>query len=209
MTQHFLTKFCVFYFFISTYWMAGLAPHAANYFKFLLILVLYTISMALFVSLSLSPPVCFLVCLLAHTPLFCAKNFLLGSAISDGGLAILVSAITGLYQMTFAGFFVHLDSIPQVLRWLQWMCPLKYALEALSVNEVNSGLQIKDVLQGVPVDVSASLIMNLVRWHLFNLHLRQRAEMEITAGSCLDSTRIIIIATCSCCSRSSRVSAPA
>ena len=43
------------------------------------------------------------------------------------------------------------------------MCPLKYALEALSVNEVNSGLQIKDVLQGVPVDVSASLIMNLVR----------------------------------------------
>lgn len=65
--------------------------------------------------------------------------------------------------MTFAGFFVHLDSIPQVLRWLQWMCPLKYALEALSVNEVNSGLQIKDVLQGVPVDVSASLIMHLVR----------------------------------------------
>jgi len=43
------------------------------------------------------------------------------------------------------------------------MCPLKYALEALSVNEVKSGLQIKDVLQGVPVDVSASLIMNLVR----------------------------------------------
>ena len=35
--------------------MAGLAPHAANYFKFLLILVLYTISMALFVRLSLPP----------------------------------------------------------------------------------------------------------------------------------------------------------
>jgi ATP-binding cassette, subfamily G (WHITE), member 2 len=65
--------------------------------------------------------------------------------------------------MTFAGFFVHLNSIPQVLRWLQWMCPLKYALEALSVNEVNSGLQIKDILQGVPIDVSASLIMHLVR----------------------------------------------
>ncbi len=31
--------------------MAGLAPHAANFFKFLLILVLYTICMALFVSL--------------------------------------------------------------------------------------------------------------------------------------------------------------
>jgi len=120
-----------------TYWMAGLAPHPVNFFRFLLILVLYTICMTLF-------------------------NFLLGSAMRDGGLALLLSALMGLYQMTFAGFFVHLDSIPQVLRWLQWMCPLKYALEALAVNEVNSGLQIQDVLQGVPVSISASLIMHLL-----------------------------------------------
>jgi hypothetical protein len=33
----------------STYWMAGLAPDAALYFKFLFILVLYTLSMTLFV----------------------------------------------------------------------------------------------------------------------------------------------------------------
>ena len=30
------------------------------------------------------------------------------------------------------------------------------------MNEVGSGLMIKDTLQGVPVDISASLIMNLV-----------------------------------------------
>jgi ABC-2 type transporter len=65
--------------------------------------------------------------------------------------------------MTFAGFFLHLDSIPPVLRWLQWLCPLKYCLEALSVNEVASGLQIVDVLEGVPVSVSAVTIMSLVR----------------------------------------------
>ena len=65
--------------------------------------------------------------------------------------------------MTFAGFFLNLNSIPPVLRWLQWLCPLKYNLEALAVNEVSSGLQIVDVLQGVPVDVSAITIMNLVR----------------------------------------------
>lgn len=64
--------------------------------------------------------------------------------------------------MTFAGFFVHLDAIPPVLRWLQWLCPLKYCLEALSVNEVHSGLMIQDNLEGVPVNVSAALIMNLV-----------------------------------------------
>ena len=64
--------------------------------------------------------------------------------------------------MTYAGFFVHLNDIPPVLRWLQWLCPLKYTLEALSVNEVGSGLMIEDSLEGVPVNVSASLIMQTV-----------------------------------------------
>ncbi|KZS98849.1 ABC transporter [Sistotremastrum niveocremeum HHB9708] len=120
-----------------TYWMAGLAHDAAHYFKFLFILVLYSLSMTLF-------------------------NFLLACVFRNGGIAILLSALTALYQMTYAGFFVHLGDIPPVLRWLQWFCPLKYTLEALSVNEVGSGLQIKDVLQGVPVDVSAALIMQLL-----------------------------------------------
>ena len=64
--------------------------------------------------------------------------------------------------MTYAGFFVHLNDIPPVLRWLQWLCPLKYTLEALSVNEVGSGLMIEDSLEGVPVNVSAALIMQTV-----------------------------------------------
>ncbi|KAG8858527.1 hypothetical protein FRB96_005199 [Tulasnella sp. 330] len=120
-----------------TYWMAGLSPHADRFFKFLLILVLFSLAMTLF-------------------------NFVLACVFRNGGIAILLSALFNLFTMTFAGFFVHLDSIPPVLRWLQWLCPLKYALEALSVNEVGSGLMIQDVLSGVPVDVSAQLIMNLL-----------------------------------------------
>ncbi|KAF8437588.1 ABC transporter [Boletus edulis BED1] len=118
-----------------TYWMAGLAHDASHFFKFLFILVLYTLVMTLF-------------------------NFLLATLFRNGGIAILVSALTALYQMTYAGFFVHLDSIPPVLRWLQWLCPLKYNLEALSVNEVGSGLMIVDQLQGVPINISASLILS-------------------------------------------------
>ncbi|PBK92073.1 hypothetical protein ARMGADRAFT_967383 [Armillaria gallica] len=120
-----------------TYWMAGLAGDAAHYFKFLLVLFLYTLAITLF-------------------------NFLLGALFRNGGIAILLSALSALYQMTFAGFFVHLGAIPPVLRWLQWLCPLKYCLEALSVNEVASGLMIEDSLEGVPVNVSATLIMNLL-----------------------------------------------
>ncbi|KAG1749573.1 ABC-2 type transporter-domain-containing protein [Suillus lakei] len=120
-----------------TYWMAGLAHDAVHFFKFLLIIVLYTLVMTLY-------------------------NFLLGTLFRNGGIAILLSALSALYQMTYAGFFVHLASIPPVLRWLQWLCPLNYTLEAISVNEVGSGLMISDTLQGVPVNISATLIMQLL-----------------------------------------------
>ncbi|KAF5371340.1 hypothetical protein D9758_004088 [Tetrapyrgos nigripes] len=119
------------------YWMVGLAGDAAHFFKYLLILTLYTLVMTLF-------------------------NFLLGTFFHNGGIAILLSALTALYQMTYAGFFVNLAQIPPVLRWLQWLCPLKYCLEALSVNEVGSGLMISDTLSGVPVNVSAALIMQML-----------------------------------------------
>ena len=90
--------------------------------------------------------------------------------------------------MTYAGFFVHLNSIPPVLRWLQWLCPLKYTLEALSVNEVGSGLMIQDTLQGVPVNVSASLIMNLV-----GVALTVTRRLANLINSSLDLVQIIII----------------
>lgn len=104
----------------------------------------------------------------------------------------MLSALTALYQMTYAGFFVHLNSIPPVLRWLQWLCPLKYSLEALSVNEVGSGLMIQDTLQGVPVDISAKLIMELVSDFIFS-----NFETNVFASSLdLAPTTIIVISLC-------------
>jgi len=119
------------------YWMAGLAPHADRYFKYLLVLVLFALAMTLF-------------------------NFLLAATFRNGGIAILISALWNLYMMTYAGFFVHLGLIPPILRWLRYFSLLKYCLEALSVNEINSGLMISDVLQGVPLNVSAVVIMQLL-----------------------------------------------
>lgn len=136
--------------------MTGLAGDAAHFFKFLFVIVLYTLAMTLWASFLSVYQV-----ILTDGPLR-RQNFLLAVAFENGGIATLVSALSALYQMTFAGFFVHLKSIPPVLRWLQWLCPLKYALEALCVNEVGSGLMIVDTLEGVPVSISASVIMNLV-----------------------------------------------
>ncbi|KAI6046690.1 hypothetical protein EDC04DRAFT_2626574 [Pisolithus marmoratus] len=120
-----------------TYWMTGLSPEASRFFKFLFIIVLYALAMTLW-------------------------NFLLATSFRNGGIAILISALSALYQMTYAGFFVHLTSIPPVLRWLQWFCPLKFCLEALSVNEVRSGLMIEDTLQGVPISIAATVIMQML-----------------------------------------------
>lgn len=64
--------------------------------------------------------------------------------------------------MLYAGFFISLANIPPVLRWMQWLSPLKFTLEALAVNEVSSGLMIVDTLAGVPIDVSAGLIMEVL-----------------------------------------------
>jgi hypothetical protein len=44
--------------------------------------------------------------------------------------------------MCLLSFFVNLGQIPPVLRWLRYFSTLGYTLEALSVNEVGSGLQI-------------------------------------------------------------------
>jgi len=94
--------------------------------------------------------------------LFYDQNFLLGSLFRNGGVAILLSALGALFQMTYAGFFVNLDSIPPVLRWLQWIDPLKYCLEALAVNETSGGLMINDTLEGVPISIAARVLMGTV-----------------------------------------------
>lgn len=78
--------------------------------------------------------------------------------------------------MLMCRFFVNIEQIPPVLRWLRYFSTLGYTLEALAVNEVGAGLMIvvslpdalaadnelnwQDTLAGVPVEINASLIMS-------------------------------------------------
>jgi len=119
---------------VIVYFMVGLSKHAAEFFKFLLIIVEFSLCMCLF-------------------------NFLLACVFRQGGVAILLSSLCNLFLMTYAGFFVNLGNIPPVLRWLRYFSTLGFTLEALSVNEVGAGLMIVDSLGGVPVDISATIIM--------------------------------------------------
>ncbi|OCF43567.1 hypothetical protein I317_02585 [Kwoniella heveanensis CBS 569] len=119
---------------IIVYFMVGLSHDAARFFKFLLIIVEFSLGMTLF-------------------------NFLLACLFRHGGVAILLSSLCNLFLMTYAGFFVNISQIPPVLRWLRFFSTLGYTLEALTINEVGSGLQIVDSLNGVRVEIGATIIM--------------------------------------------------
>ncbi|WRT67810.1 uncharacterized protein IL334_004784 [Kwoniella shivajii] len=119
---------------IIVYFMVGLSHDVARFFKFLLIIVEFSMGMTLF-------------------------NFLLACLFRNGGVAILLSSLCNLFLMTYAGFFVNISQIPPVLRWLRYFSTLGYTLEALSVNEIASGLQIIDSLNGVKVEIGAQIIM--------------------------------------------------
>ncbi|EFP77205.2 uncharacterized protein PGTG_03161 [Puccinia graminis f. sp. tritici CRL 75-36-700-3] len=119
------------------YWMVGLTNDGTHFVKYLLVL------------LELG---------LVQT-MFCMW---LGASIRNLGTAVFLASMANLLQLGFAGFFVNLTSMTKVLRWVQYVIPLKFALEAMSVNEVSAGLMINDNLQGINVRVSASMIMGLL-----------------------------------------------
>ncbi|KAF5357873.1 hypothetical protein D9756_001989 [Leucocoprinus leucothites] len=77
--------------------------------------------------------------------------------------------------------------------------PLKYTLEALSVNEVGSGLMIRDTLEGVPVNVSASLIMNLLFGFGSNNYYRDVLVLfAFIAGFGLGVIGVVWLKLCKC-----------
>eukprot|EP00933_Yihiella_yeosuensis_P022412 TRINITY_DN17657_c0_g1_i1.p1 TRINITY_DN17657_c0_g1~~TRINITY_DN17657_c0_g1_i1.p1 ORF type:complete len:609 (-),score=89.87 TRINITY_DN17657_c0_g1_i1:121-1947(-) len=75
-----------------------------------------------------------------------AGTFLIGTACSSLGLMLgcsikevktAVEAIPLAFvpQILFAGFFIRMEQIPVVLRWLQYICPLKWGMNILLINE--------------------------------------------------------------------------
>ncbi|CDU22090.1 related to ADP1-ABC transporter [Sporisorium scitamineum] len=116
---------------IILYWMVGMKPQANYFFEFLLIAVLFHICMALY-------------------------NMLLAALIEDLSVSILLSGLFILFNIGFGGFLLNLNDLSPEVKWLQWICPMKYALEAVASHELN-GLQLVDTVGGVSVTASVSV----------------------------------------------------
>merc|ERR1719324_2096648 len=86
-------------------------------------------------------------------------------AIASSSLALIVScAVTQpqsaiqfgplvlIPQMLFAGLFLPVGSIPSSLQWMQYLCPLKYAINLFAIFEfqfVKAGIDKCDALFGI------------------------------------------------------------
>eukprot|EP01064_Diplonema_japonicum_P035635 TRINITY_DN7794_c2_g1_i1.p1 TRINITY_DN7794_c2_g1~~TRINITY_DN7794_c2_g1_i1.p1 ORF type:complete len:612 (+),score=62.74 TRINITY_DN7794_c2_g1_i1:46-1881(+) len=60
---------------------------------------------------------------------------LLGASTSRVEMAMNLMPAVYVPQIMFAGFFISSDSIPVFMRWIQWVCPLKYSVALVSIVE--------------------------------------------------------------------------
>lgn len=118
---------------IPSYYLIGFNPDPIFFFRFLLIMVIFS----------------------ANCGLFC---MVLGIFINNVATANLIASITMLFQMLFAGVLVNQNSIPLALRWLQYLSFFKYAYEACVANDA-AGLRLKDTISGVDLEIPASVIL--------------------------------------------------
>ena len=60
-------------------------------------------------------------------------------------------------QLLFSGFFIRTSMIPVFLRWAQYLCALKYALDIVLLTEFNTNLP---SCQGAAYDNCKSVLTN-------------------------------------------------
>jgi ABC-type multidrug transport system permease subunit len=63
---------------------------------------------------------------------------LLGSLVKDPKQAIEFAPLLFLPQLLFVGFYIRTSLIPIYIRWIQYLCPLKYGVNLAFLNEYNS-----------------------------------------------------------------------
>merc|ERR1719183_2222603 len=63
---------------------------------------------------------------------------LIGSSIGNVKTAMEVTPLAFVPQMLFAGFFIQMEQVPVFLRWMQYLCSLKWGLNIVQANEFGS-----------------------------------------------------------------------
>ena len=59
----------------------------------------------------------------------------LGCAITEVKKVSEFAPVLFVPQLLFAGFFIATERVPLILRWCQWLCAIKYAMNLILINE--------------------------------------------------------------------------
>ncbi|KAK2767639.1 hypothetical protein FQN54_003797 [Arachnomyces sp. PD_36] len=119
---------------VIVYPMVGLIPAWPEFFKFILILVLFNLAAAC-------------ICLF------------IGIVFRDGGVANLIGSLVMLFSLLFAGLLLNHDAIPKSALWLQSLSIFHYGFEGLIVNEVTY-LTLIDHKYGLDIEVPGASILS-------------------------------------------------
>ncbi|PTU20829.1 hypothetical protein P175DRAFT_0516460 [Aspergillus ochraceoroseus IBT 24754] len=119
---------------IIVYPMTGLIPAWPEFFRFILVLVLFNLAAAT-------------ICLF------------IGIVFRDGGVANLIGSLVMLFSLLFAGLLLNHDAIPPSALWLQALSIFHYGFEALIVNEVTY-LTLIDHKYGLDIEVPGASILS-------------------------------------------------
>ncbi|CAE8613773.1 unnamed protein product [Polarella glacialis] len=60
---------------------------------------------------------------------------LVGCGVASGQKAVQLAPLTLIPQMLFSGLFLPVAKIPLSLRWVRYLCPLKYAIDLMTIVE--------------------------------------------------------------------------
>jgi len=67
-----------------------------------------------------------------------AISFLLAAAASTVDMGAQLGTFVLVIETLLSGFFVRVDQVPQVLRWIQWANPLRYGLSIMFIAEFHN-----------------------------------------------------------------------
>jgi ABC-type multidrug transport system permease subunit len=60
----------------------------------------------------------------------------IGIFVQGAGLAVLIGVLYSLFCLTCSGFIVNANKLPEAMRWVLYLSPLRYFFEATMSNEL-------------------------------------------------------------------------
>lgn len=117
-----------------SYYMIGLVPDSAHFFRYVFAMVLFNLTTA---------SICLVIAV----------------SVSELGVANLLGVVTMLFSMLFSGFLLNKVNLSSWISWILYISPFSYALEAVLGNEMKD-ISLIDRQLGIPIQVPGSVLMN-------------------------------------------------